>query len=134
MMTPGDVADLPRGDDYHDDDDADVGAGDDNDSNDDDDNSDDNDDAPDDDAIARAAGLRRSERVTKGSTTRYTDYGLLMAARRTARGGARRAILRDGVVLFSDADLNDARPIPVEDRDEYAFGVILQQYSIVGRA
>jgi hypothetical protein len=33
-------------------------------------------------------------------------------------------------MFFSDDDLSDAKPLPVEDRLEYAFGVILQQYSI----
>jgi hypothetical protein len=94
------------------------------------DSDDDDDDAPNDDDVARAAGLRRSARATKGSTSRYDNYGLLMHARRTARGGPRRALLRYGFVFFSDSDLSAAAPIPVEDRDEYAFGVILQQYSV----
>ena len=33
-------------------------------------------------------------------------------------------------MMFSADDVNDARPIPVEDWLEHAFGVILQQYSI----
>ena len=34
-------------------------------------------------------------------------------------------------MFFSDNDLSDdTKPVPVEDRLEYAFGVILQQYSI----
>jgi hypothetical protein len=34
------------------------------------------------------------------------------------------------MMFFSDDYLSDAKPVPVEDRLEYAFGVILQQYSI----
>jgi hypothetical protein len=33
-------------------------------------------------------------------------------------------------MLFFDNNLSDAKPIPVEDREEFALGVILQQYSI----
>jgi hypothetical protein len=33
-------------------------------------------------------------------------------------------------MFFSSEDLSDAKPIPVEDRLEYALGIILQQYSI----
>jgi hypothetical protein len=56
------------------------------------DNTDDDDDEDDDDAddaneLAQAAGLRRSSRSTKGSTTCYDQYGLLMHARCEARGG-----------------------------------------------
>jgi hypothetical protein len=36
-------------------------------------------------------------------------------------------------MIFSSDDLSDTKPIPVEDRLEYALGVILQQYSIKGR-
>jgi hypothetical protein len=78
------------GDAYHNNNDADADSDDDasdgaNDSDDDDD-SDGDEDPPDEDAMARAAGLRCSGRATKGSTTRYSDYGLLMHARRAARG------------------------------------------------
>ncbi len=116
-----DAAELPRADDHHDDANAVDYDGNDDDSD---------DDAPDDNALARSAGLRRLRCTTKGSATRFADYGLLMNARRMARGGPCRATLRDGVVLLSDADLSDARPIPVEDWEEYALGVILRQYSI----
>jgi hypothetical protein len=33
-------------------------------------------------------------------------------------------------MMFSLEDLSDAKPVPVEDRLEYALGIILQQYSI----
>ena len=83
-----------------------------------------------DDAAAIAAGLRRSGRKNKGRSGQYANYTLLLHARKAARGGAKRAALSDGVMMFSADDVNDARPIPVEDRLEHAFGVILQQYSI----
>ncbi len=35
----------------------------------------------------KVPGLRCSKRRNRGQTTRYADYGLMMAARRTARGG-----------------------------------------------
>jgi hypothetical protein len=54
----------------------------------------------------------------------------LLDARRIARGGPRRAIIKDGFTFFSGDDLSDAKPIPVEDRLEYALGIILQQYAI----
>jgi hypothetical protein len=75
-------------------------------------------------------GLRCSTRVNRGQTTCYDHYGLLMHACRAAQGKRQRAIIKDGFVLFSNDVLSDATPIPVEDRDEYALGTILQQYSI----
>jgi len=75
-------------------------------------------------------GVRRSKRKRKGKTTRYADYGLMMAARKRARGGERRAIIREGVMFFSDDHLNDAKPIPVEDQLDWVLGVALAQYSI----
>ena len=33
-------------------------------------------------------------------------------------------------MMFSLDDLSDAKPVPVEDRMEYALGIVLQQYSI----
>ncbi len=84
-----------------------------------------------DDAAALAAGLRRSGRGNKGRTDRYANYTFLLHAWKAARGGPKRATLRDGVMMFSADDISDSKPIPeVEDRLEYAFGVILQQYSI----
>jgi hypothetical protein len=53
-----------------------------------------------------------------------------MAARRARRGGHRRALIRDGCVFFSSDDLSDAKPIPEEDREEFALGVALVHYSM----
>ena len=82
-------------------------------------------------ATDMGAGPRQSMRTNKGHTTRYRDYSLL------ADGGdsgeqkeLSQAIIRDWTVMFSGGDVSDAKPIPVEDRLEYALGVILQQYSI----
>jgi hypothetical protein len=75
-------------------------------------------------------GVRRSRHKRKGKTTRYADYGLMMAARKRARGGERRAIIREGVMFFSDDHLNEAKPIPVEDHLDWVLGVALAQYSI----
>jgi hypothetical protein len=129
--------DLQDASEEEDEDDDDNNAKD-NDDNDDDDDDSDNDDNSDDEmddreannAAAIAAGLRCSRRANKGRTECFTNYTLLLHARKATRGGPRRAILRDGVMLFSADDVNDAKPIPVEDRLEYAFGIILQQYSI----
>ncbi len=77
-----------------------------------------NDDAlpdSDDDSIP---GLRRSKCRNKGKTDRYDKYGLLMAAKRQARGGERRAFTKEGVMFFSGDCLSDAKPIPVEDQME----------------
>jgi hypothetical protein len=91
---------------------------------------DEDDDGDDDNDGAEATGLRRSRRTNKGRTKSYDNYALLLHARRIARGGPRQAIIRDGIMMFSSEDLSDAKPVPVEDRLEYALGIILQQYSI----
>jgi len=70
-------------------------------------------------------GVRRSRCRGKGTSKKYADYSLLMAARRARRGGQRRALIRDGCVFFSSDDLSDAKPIPEEDREEFALGVAL---------
>jgi hypothetical protein len=57
----------------------------------------------------------------------------MMAARWMAQGGQHRAIIRDGICCFSAEDLHRAKPIPEEDREEYALGVALVQYSIGAR-
>jgi hypothetical protein len=49
-----------------------------------------------------------------------SDYSLLMAARQARRGGQRRALIRDGCVFFSSDYLSKAKPIPEEDREEFA--------------
>jgi hypothetical protein len=53
-----------------------------------------------------------------------------MAARQARRGGQRQALIRDGCVFFSSDDLSDAKPIPEEDREEFALGVALVHYSM----
>ncbi len=73
-------------------------------------------------------GVQRSRRRGKGITKKYADYSLLMAARRARRGGQRRALIRNGCVFFSSDNLSDAKPIPKEDREEFALGVALLHY------
>jgi len=53
-----------------------------------------------------------------------------MASRRARRGGQRQALIRYGCVFFLSDDLSDAKPIPEEDREEFAFGVALVHYSM----
>ena len=74
-------------------------------------------------------GVQRSRRRRKGTSKKYADYSLLMAARQARRGGQRRALIRDGCVFFSSDDLSKAKPIPEEDREEFALGVALVHYS-----
>ena len=66
----------------------------------------------------------------KGTSKKYNDYSLLMASRQARRGGNRRALIRDVCVFFSSDDLSNAKPIPEEDREEFALGVALVHYSI----
>ena len=66
----------------------------------------------------------------KGTSKKYVDYSLLMAARQARRGGQRWALIQDGCVYFSSDDLSDAKPIPEEDREEFALGVALVHYSM----
>ena len=61
-------------------------------------------------------------------TKKYADYSLLMAARRARRGGQRHTLIRNGCVFFSSDDLSNAKPIPEEDREEFALGVALVHY------
>jgi len=121
-----------------------VGSGDDDDDSSDEDNEDDDDSSDEDDdnepAEATVApegdesdgdqGVQRSRRRGKGMTKKYADYSLLMAARQARRGGQRRALIRNGCVFFSSDDLSDAKPIPEEDREEFALGVALIHYSM----
>jgi hypothetical protein len=53
-----------------------------------------------------------------------------MASRRARRGRQRRALICDGCVFFSSDNLSDAKPIPEEDREEFALGAILVHYSM----
>ena len=75
-------------------------------------------------------GFRRSWRANKERTQRYVNHALLLHARRVAKGGPKRATIKDAIMMFSSDDISDAKPVPVEDRLEYALEVILQQYSI----
>jgi hypothetical protein len=72
----------------------------------------------------------RSRPTTMGKTPQFDDYNLFLIARQVTQGGLRQAIFQDGVMLFSDNDLSDAKPTPADNRDKFALGVILQQYSI----
>ncbi len=63
-----------------------------------------------------APGVRHSRRKNRGQTTRYTDYGLMMAARWMARGGQRRAIICDGICCFSAEDLHGAKPCMAQNQ------------------
>ena len=53
-----------------------------------------------------------------------------MAARQARRGGQRRALIRNRCVFFSSDDLSNAKPIPKEDREEFARRVALVHYSM----
>lgn len=112
-------------------DDSEEGNDEDNDSNDDD--SDDEETSVEhksDDKVS-VPGVRRSKRKTKGTATRFAEYGLMMEARRQARKGKEcRATIQDGMMFFSGDSLSDAKPIPEEDREEWVLGVALAQYSI----
>ncbi len=47
-----------------------------------------------------------------------------------ARGGPHRALILDRCIFFSMDKLSNMKPIPEEDREEYALGVILVPYSM----
>ena len=53
-----------------------------------------------------------------------------MAARQARRGGQRRDLIHDRCVFFSSDDLRDTKPIPEEDREEFALGGALVHYSM----
>ncbi len=106
----------------------------------DDDNSSDEDDDDDEPAAATDVqesnksdgnqGVQRLLRRGKGATKKYADYRLLMAARPARRGGQRWALICNGCVFFSSDDLCDAKPIPKDDGEEFAFGAALVHYSM----
>ena len=75
-------------------------------------------------------GVRRSRHREKGTSKKYANNSLLMAARRARRGGQRWALIRDGCVFFSSDDLSDTKPIPEEDRKEFALRAALVPYSM----
>jgi hypothetical protein len=68
----------------------------------------------------------RGESVTK----KYTNYSLLIAARQAKRGGPCWALICNGCFFFSADNLSNAKPIPKEDREEFALGVALTHYSM----
>ena len=75
-------------------------------------------------------GAQRLQRRGKGTTKKYADYSLLMAARRARREGQRWALICNGCVFFSSDDLSNAKHIPEEDREEFALRVTLVHYSM----
>lgn len=46
------------------------------------------------------------------------------------RSGARRAPIKDRIMMLSTDAVNDCSPIKVRDQEEYITGVILTQYSM----
>jgi hypothetical protein len=76
------------------------------------------------------SGVRRSRRNNRGTNKKYADYTLMMNAWKQARGGAKRAIIRDGFTFFSAEDLSDAKHVPEEDRDGWVLGVALVHCSM----
>jgi hypothetical protein len=78
----------------------------------------------------KAPGVRRPKRKNKGVTNRFNNYGLMMNARKRARGGQQRATIRDGLMFFLADDLSDAKPVPEEDREEFALNIALVHYSM----
>ncbi len=74
--------------------------------------------------------MRRSRRSNRGTNKKYADYTLMMNTRKRARRGPKWAIVKDGFTFFSAEDLSDAKPVPEEDRDEWALGVALIHYSM----
>jgi hypothetical protein len=118
-----------------------AGSGDDDDDNDDEDDDNLSDKDEDDKPAAvtdvlegnESDGNQKVQRLQcrgKGTTKKYANYSLLMAARRARRGGQHRAIIRDGCVLFSSDHLSNAKPIPEKDMEEFALGVALVHYSM----
>jgi len=53
-----------------------------------------------------------------------------MEVRQESRVGPRQTLIPNGCVFFSADDLRDAKPIPKEDREEFALGVALMHYSM----
>ena len=117
-----------------------VGSGDDDDEDNEDEDNDNSSDKDDDDMPAAATdvlegnesdgdqGVQRLQCRGKGTTKKYTNYSLLMAARQARREGQRRAFIHDGCFFFSSDNLSDARPILKEDREEFPLGVVLVHY------
>jgi hypothetical protein len=62
-------------------------------------------------------------------TAKYTDYALMMNARQ-AKGGQSQATICNGLMYFLVEDLCNAKPIPEDNRLEWALGVALIHYSM----
>jgi hypothetical protein len=62
-------------------------------------------------------------------TSKYADYGLMMNTRQ-GKGGQSQAIIRNGLMFFLAEDLSNMKPIPEDDRLEWAVGVALVHYSM----
>ena len=117
-----------------------VGSGDDDDEDNEDEDNDNSSDKDDDDMPAAATdvlegnesdgdqGVQRLQCRGKGTTKKYADYSLLMAARQARREGQRWALIHDGCFFFSSDDVTNAKLIPEEDREEFALGVALVHY------
>jgi len=74
-------------------------------------------------------GVQRLRCRGKCVTQKYADYSLWPGKKGQERE-ARRALICNRCVFFSTDDLSDAKPIPGEDREEYALGVALVHYSM----
>jgi hypothetical protein len=112
-----------------------AGSGDDDNDEDVNDNEDDNKPAAATDALKgnqsdSDKGKQRLQRRGKDNTKKNADYSLLTAARRARREGQCRTLICDGCVFFLSDNLSDAKPIPEEDREEFALGVTLVHYSM----
>ncbi len=77
-----------------------------------------------------APDVRWSKRKNKGVTNRFDNYGLMMNVRRRARGGQRNATIRSGLMFFLADDLSNLKPVPEEDKEEYALSIALVHYSM----
>ena len=111
-------------------------------SGDDDDDEDVNDNEDDDKSVAATDALKGNQSDSdngkqrlqcrgKDNTKKNADYSQLMAARRARREGYCWTLICDGCVFFLSYNLSDAKPIPEEDREEFALGVTLVHYSMI---
>ncbi len=62
-------------------------------------------------------------------TAKHTDCSLMMNARQD-KGGQSCATICKGLMFFSAEDLSNAKPIPEDNRLEWALGVVLVHYSM----
>jgi hypothetical protein len=73
--------------------------------------------------------MRRSNHDNKGTTAKYADYGLMMNAKQ-AKGGQSQATMCNGLIFFTAEDQSNAKPIPEDNRLNWALGVALVNYSM----